>query len=144
MKRLARPGARYTVRVGFAESTGGTWNPAKAMTINNFIHEYGTGTYWLDADGIVHLDWTPEGRPTVHLSGPSPQLRRRTSISAMVGVLSVVAGGAAVTFFVASGSAETRLSIAMLVGGIVLLLLWVVMLSGMVGGAVRRKLRRDT
>lgn len=143
MKRLAEPGARYTVHVGSSASMGGIWNPAKPVSINGFIHGYGTGTYWLDDAGIVHLDWTPRGRPTVHLSGPAPRLRpRSTSRSATLAVLLLVLASGTVTFFVATGSANTRLSEAMLVSALVLVLLWFVALSGSVGRALRR-LRRS-
>jgi hypothetical protein len=143
MKRLSKPGARYTVHVGSARSTGGTWNPTKPISINGSIHEFGTGTYWLGDDGLVHLDWTPNGRPTVHLSGPAPQLRPQRSMRvATLAVWLVVLAAGAIAFLLASGPTESRLSVALLVCALAFVLLWLVALSSSVGCTFRKVGRR--
>src|SRR5947209_18333803 len=69
--RLLKARKPYDVRQrGF----GMTWNPGRPWGSGNWIYGSGTGTYWLDADGLVHLDWRPAKGAVVHLVGPIPSV----------------------------------------------------------------------
>lgn len=48
LKRISRPGRRHHVSVGFVRSLAGTWDPSRPMSFENWIHDYGTGVYWLE------------------------------------------------------------------------------------------------
>ena len=144
LKRLAVPGARHHVRVDASNSMAGTWNPAKPLALNSFIREYGTGTYWLDDEGIVHLDWTPTNGRTVHLSGPAPTLRTRSKAvrAASAGYAVVLLAAFVTGYVVSSGDGTARLGVALLAAFAAAVVGWLVSISGLVGRSVRLLARR--
>src|SRR3954453_11381786 len=76
--RLKRTGRPQDVRL---RGSGQTWNPAKPWGPRNWLYGPGRGTYWLDDDGQVHLDWARDGRDTEHLVGPVPAVADPTNPS---------------------------------------------------------------
>jgi hypothetical protein len=80
MRRLRKPGARHTVRNrGSFQGAHGLWNPAKSWRPADRLYGPGEGTYWLDADGQVNLEWRPHTGQPHHYVGPVPAAVDRQS-----------------------------------------------------------------
>ena len=73
VRYLKKPGAKHTVRHrGAFLSSQGLWNPAKSWRAADRLYGPGEGTYWLDANGQVNLDWRPRNGEPQHFVGAVP------------------------------------------------------------------------
>jgi hypothetical protein len=119
MRRLQHsPGVRYSVHL---RSYDRPWNPASTNGRLSGAFGPGQATYWLDDDGLVHLDWKPTSGMAQHATGPIPAVaipgtpaynkhRRfvRTVITGVCTYPALAVGGFIAGYFLSSGASSHR------------------------------------
>ncbi len=137
MSALRAHDGDHRIRVLWLEAMGGAWNPAKPLGFNNPLFAVGSGTYHLDGNGQVTLDWHPaKGEPAEYRGAvpdrfkDTPERRRiHKVLHLLLAVYAVaVAGGFAIGYLTSTGTVTTRLGFAMLGVFAGLLALWFVTL----------------
>jgi hypothetical protein len=74
MRRLTPAGAHFSVHLRTSDQL---WNPAKRPGEHPVIMGPGQASYWLDEQGLVHLNWEPTNRAAQHFTGPVPDVAIR-------------------------------------------------------------------
>jgi hypothetical protein len=104
MRRLTPAGARCSVRLRTSDQL---WNPASRPGERPVIMGPGQASYWLDEQGLVHLNWEPTKSAAQHFTGPVPDVaipgtaayaRRRQLLRTIVIVLCGYPAAAAAGF----------------------------------------------
>ena len=104
MRRLTPTGAHYSVHLRTYDQL---WNPASRPCKHPVIQGPGQASYWLDEQGLVHLNWEPTKRAAQHFTGPVPEVaipgtaayaRRRQLLRTIVIVLCAYPAAAAAGF----------------------------------------------
>ena len=124
LRYLKQPGARHTVRHrGAFEGSHGLWNPAESWRPTNLLYGSGEGTYWIDAEGQVNLDWQPRNGQPAHYVGPVPKkadprspnrLRARRAMRTVFAIyLLSAAAGCALGYAFTSGDSTHRAAIGL-------------------------------
>jgi hypothetical protein len=144
LRRLQTPGARLHLGRGVA------WNPAQRL---GAPLGPGSGTYWMDDAGLVHLTWHPKNGAEQDLVGEvppslrpgSPQRRKVQAIQRGLLIVYLVASlvGFAIGYLLSSGSTGVRLgfgAFGIFAGWV---LIWFLTLVGLVGWGTRSALNRE-
>jgi hypothetical protein len=128
---LRATGKPVHFRTTILDFSTGVWNPARPDRLGYGIYALGRGTYWLDDDDLVHLDWRPRKGParsfvTAHPVPPAaqrassdrPDHSRREVLTVAVTYLFGVVAGFLIADWLSTGSSSHRAAVG-LFGGLV-------------------------